>query len=76
MGIQYLNNQAESEANFLIFCSSYSFVSAHEKILEKKLGAKLLLTPDMKIAFWLFWPKMFRNSKIFCASNQPFYRAN
>ena len=57
MGIQYLNNRAESEANFLIFCSSYSFVSAHENFFEKKLGAKLLLTPDMKIAFWLFWPK-------------------
>ena len=57
MGIQYLNNRAESEANFLIFCSSYSFVSAHEKNFEKKLGAKLLLTPDMKVTFWLFWPK-------------------
>ena len=67
MGIQYLNNRAESEANFLIFCSSSSFVSAHEKIFEKKLGAKLLFTPDMKIAFWLFWPKkVSKFQKIFC----------
>ena len=57
-----------------------SFCITRQNILVRKIGAKLFLTPDVRVpknqVFAHFWGEKVRNPKIFFSSNQPFCRAN